>query len=86
MLVHTLMLNKGSPAGLAIQAALARAIDRGKFAVVANLDLSCAFDLVNIKLLIKRMRLLGLPRDLVIRLANESYDSYKIKCKNLFLQ
>ena len=56
MLVHTLMLNKGSPAGLAIQAALARAIDRGKFAVVANLDLSCAFDLVNIKLLIKNLK------------------------------
>ena len=43
-------------AGLAIQAALARAIDQGKFAVVANLDLSCAFDLVNIKLLIKDLK------------------------------
>ena len=40
---------------IAIQSKLARALDQGKFAVVANIYLSSAFDLVNIKLLIKRM-------------------------------
>ena len=52
-------------AGLAIQSALARALDQGNFAVVANIDLSSAFDLVNINLLIKRMRIIGLPKDVV---------------------
>ena len=42
---------------IAIQSALARALDQGKFAVVANIYLSSAFDLVNIKLLIKRMQI-----------------------------
>ena len=32
---------------------------------MASLDLSAAFDLVNVELLIKRLRLIGLPRDLV---------------------
>ena len=32
---------------------------------MASLDLSAAFDLVNVKLLIKRLRILGLPMDLV---------------------
>ena len=36
---------------LAIQSALSRALDQGHFAMVANTDLSSAFDLVNIDLL-----------------------------------
>ena len=31
-------------AGLSIQSALARALDKGQFALLANLDLSSAFD------------------------------------------
>ena len=52
-------------AGIAIQSALARALDQGHFAMVADIDLSCAFDLVNVNLLIKRMKLIGLPEDIV---------------------
>ena len=52
-------------AGLAIQSALARALDEGKFALMANLDLSSAFDVVNINLLLKRMRIVGLPEDVI---------------------
>ena len=32
---------------------------------MANLDLSSAFDVVNVKLLLKRMRIAGLPSDIV---------------------
>ena len=46
-------------AGLAIQSALARALDLGEFALLANLDLSSAFDVVNVKLLLKRMWISG---------------------------
>ena len=50
-------------AALSIQSAL----DLGQYALLANLDLSSAFDVVNINLLLKRMRIAGLPDD-VIRL------------------
>ena len=33
--------------------------------MMASLDLSAAFDTVNIELLLKRMRILGLPDDIV---------------------
>ena len=38
-------------ASLAIQGPLARALDVGEFAILANLDLSSAFDVVNVNLL-----------------------------------
>ena len=37
----------------------------GNFALLANLDLSSAFDVVNINLLLKRMRITGIPNDVV---------------------
>ena len=37
---------------------LARALDVGEFAILANLDLSSAFDVVNVNLLLKRMRII----------------------------
>ena len=52
-------------AGLLLQSVLARALDEGNIALMASLDLSSAFDVVNVRLLLKRMRLLGLPDDLV---------------------
>ena len=52
-------------AGLSIQSALARAIEQGKFAIMASLDLSSAFDLVNVKVLLIRLRRIGLPADVV---------------------
>ena len=52
-------------AGLAIQSALARALNLGEFALLANLDLSSAFDVVNINLLLKRMRVTGIPLDVI---------------------
>ena len=43
-------------AGLSIQTALAKALDQGEFVLMASLDLSSAFDVVNIDLLIKRLK------------------------------
>ena len=52
-------------AGLQLQSVLARALDDGNISLMASLDLSSAFDVVNVRLLLKRMRLLGLPEDIV---------------------
>ena len=51
-------------AGLSIQTALAKALDQGRFVLMASLDLSSAFDVVNIDLLIKRLKINGLPADI----------------------
>ena len=42
-------------AGLTIQSILIRALDHNKYALIASIDLSVAFDVVNIKLLLKRL-------------------------------
>ena len=52
-------------AGLSIQSALTRALDQGRFLMMASLDLSSAFDLVDVKLLLKRLTIIGLPDDVV---------------------
>ena len=54
-------------AGLVIQSILSRAVDSNNYALMASIDLSAAFDLVNTNLLIKRLKIIGLPLD-VIRL------------------
>jgi hypothetical protein len=50
---------------LELQSIIERALDEDKFVLVSNLDLSSAFELVNIKLLIKKLKILGLPNDVV---------------------
>ena len=40
------------------------AIDQGKFAVMASIDFSSAFDQVNENLLMQRLRIIGLPKDI----------------------
>jgi hypothetical protein len=53
-------------AGLKIsQSILSRAINSDKYALMANIDLSAAFDLVNIKLLIKHLKTIELLSDFV---------------------
>jgi hypothetical protein len=54
-----------SRASLSIQNALAKALEQGNFALMASLDLSSAFDVVNISLLLKRMQIIGIPRDII---------------------
>ena len=54
-------------AGLTIQSLLSRALDQNKYSLMSSIDLSAAFDVVNVKLLLKRLQIIGLPSD-VIRL------------------
>jgi retron-type reverse transcriptase len=44
---------------------ISRALDNEEYVIVASLDLSSAFDLVNIDLLIKRLKTVGLLNDLI---------------------
>ena len=48
-----------------LQSIISRALDNNEYVLVSSLDLSSAFDVVNVKLLIKRMRIIGLPNDLI---------------------
>jgi hypothetical protein len=42
-----------------------RALDDNEYVMVASLDLSSAFDVVNINLLVKRLRIICLPNDVI---------------------
>ena len=50
---------------LQIQSLIARALDEDNHVLMASIDLSAAFDVVNIGLLVKRLKIIGLPDDLV---------------------
>ena len=50
---------------LQIQSLIARALDDDNYVLMASLDLSAAFDVVNIDLLMKRLVILGLPNDVL---------------------
>ena len=49
--------------GALLQSIIARAADEKCFVLMASLDLSMAFDLVNTELLVKRLRIMGMPKD-----------------------
>ena len=66
LLEKTSKRKKGTKtACMEVQSYLSRALDEGKFALMASIDLSSAFDLVNVKLLLKRCAIIGLPKDIV---------------------
>ena len=48
-----------------LQSLIANALNDDQYGMVASLDLSSAFDVVNINLLLKRLKLIGLPDDVV---------------------
>jgi hypothetical protein len=50
-------------AGLVLQSIIAKHVDSNEIVGMASLDLSAAFDMVNVDLLIKRLRILGIPSD-----------------------
>ena len=52
-------------AGLLLQSLIARALDDDCYVALASIDLSAAFDVVDVGLLIKRLRILGLPNDVI---------------------
>ena len=57
-------------AGLTIQSLLASALNEDDFALMASLDLSAAFDVVNIELLVKWLFVISLPSDMVELIKN----------------
>jgi hypothetical protein len=48
-----------------LQIIISRALDNDQYMLLSSLDLSAAFDLVDIKLLIKILNIIGLPGDIV---------------------
>ena len=63
---HGFKRNKSTAtAGLLLQSLITHATDSNNYALMASLDLSAAFDLVNVELLIKRLKIIGMPMDLV---------------------
>ena len=63
---HGFIKNKSTvTAGLVLQSLIARALDEDCYVALAGIDLSAAFDVVDVELLIKRLTLLGLPKDVI---------------------
>ena len=63
---HGFKKNGGTcTAGLQLQSMIARALDDDEYVAIASLDLSAAFDVVDVPLLIKRLRVIGLPDDVI---------------------
>ena len=63
-------------AALTLQTILARALDDGNYAIMASLDLSAAFDVVNVGLLLKRMKIVGIPDDIIELVKNWLTERY----------
>ena len=49
---------------------IAKALDDDEYVAMASLDLSSAFDVVDVKLLIKRLGIIGLPDDVISLVEN----------------
>ena len=63
---HGFMKNKSTvTAGLILQSLIARALDHDCYVALAGIDLSAAFDVVDVKLLITRLKIMGLRSDVV---------------------
>jgi hypothetical protein len=52
-------------AGMVIQSIISRALDENNYVLMSSVDLTAAFDLVDVRLLIKRLQIVGLPTDVV---------------------
>jgi len=55
-------------AALHLQTRITKACDEKKYVAIASLDLSSAFDVINVDLLLVRLSIMGLPDDLVLLL------------------
>ena len=52
-------------AGMKLQSVIAKALDDDEYALMSSLDLSSAFNVVNVQLLIKRLKIIGIPNDII---------------------
>ncbi len=67
-----------------IQSRVAALMDQQEYVAMASLDLSAAFDVVNVDLLLARLRKMGLPTDvdeIDKQWINMPRDVYKTECK-----
>ncbi len=72
-----------------LQTEIARAMDNDMYVAVASLDLSAAFDVVNIDLLIERLQIIGLPKDVILLLKawlkdRKAYVEVEDACSEIF--
>ena len=51
--------------GLVLQSLIINALDQDQFALMASVDLSAAFDVVNVRLIVKLLDIIGIPSDVV---------------------
>ena len=58
-------LHSTATLGLTLQSLIANTFDENNYIFMARLDLSAAFDIVNIELLVKRLDIIGIPVDVV---------------------
>jgi hypothetical protein len=71
-------------ASVDIQSRVAALMDQQEYVAMASLDLSAAFDVVNVDLLLARLRKMGLPTDvneIDKQWINMPRDVYKTECK-----
>ena len=71
-------MNKSTlDAGLTLQSVIANHLDIGEYVAMASLDLSAALNIVNTQILMRRLKILGLPNDVLglinVWLTNKSY-------------
>ncbi len=72
-----------------LQMEIAKVMDNDMYVAVASLDLSAAFDVVNIDLLIKRLQIIGLPKDIILLLKawlkdRKAYVEVEDACSEIF--
>jgi len=76
-------------ASLDIQSRVAALMDQDQYVVMASLDLSAAFDVVNVDLLLVRLRKMGLPTDVITLLGSwlkdrQCYVEVRNSCSQYF--
>ncbi len=52
-------------AALALQNIIAKAMDEDHYVAVASMDLTAAFDVLNVDLLLTRLKIMGIPNDVI---------------------
>ena len=78
------MITSTVTAGLVLQSLISCALDDNCFVALAGIDLSAAFDVVDIELLIRRLEIMGLPMDVVkLTRANIACYSYLLNFRML---
>ncbi len=60
---HGFKKNKSTTAALMLQNITTKAMDEDCYVAVASMDLTAAFDIINMDLLLKRLKIMGIPND-----------------------